>query len=88
MNWHIETTGDKLKEAKPDIQHGEHETATTKPKPKLLTAARNAADKLATELGGDTLVTIDAHDTTEGEGFRPGHVTVTVSRVDPAAKSD
>jgi hypothetical protein len=32
------------------------------------------------------LVTIGVHETTQGRGFRPGHVFVAVSKLDPKAK--
>jgi hypothetical protein len=88
MNWRIETTADSLKGHKATVERAEHEPDSAKPDPKVVTAARSAAKSLAAKLGGDVHVTIHGHETTEGEGFKPGYVTVTVSRLDPARESE
>ena len=80
MNWRIETTG-AASGADVDVQLAEDETA--EPTPALLAAAIAAGDSLAATLGGEVSVTVNGHETTTGDDFRPAHVTVTVSRLDP-----
>lgn len=74
MNWHVE--GDELR-----VEHAEGEN--TEPDKQLVTAARRAATSLAKKLGGECHVEVHGHETTVGKGFRPGHVTLSVSRLDP-----
>lgn len=76
MNWR--TDGDDLKV---DTAEGEE----AEPDKALVAAARKAAATLAAKLAGskDHHVEITGHETTSGRGFRPGHVTITVSRIGP-----
>jgi len=79
MNWRIEKT---VKAGKP---LGKVDVATVgegTPSGPLVAAGKKAAGSVAKALGTDALVTIEGHES-EGEGFQPGHVSITVSRVDP-----
>ena len=77
MNWAIGADG------KLAVELAEGEDA--EPSKALVTKARRAAKSLAGELGGEVHVELHGHETTAGRGFRPGHVTVTVSRANPKA---
>lgn len=81
MNWRV--TGQAGDLGTTEIDRAEGEGKDVKPSPALVTYARTAADTLAQKLGGkDVSVEIHGHDS-KGRGFTPGHVTVTVSRLDP-----
>lgn len=79
MNWRIDTTSDKLAKAEPIVELAENEDA--EPSKPLVNAARKAARELAAKQQGTCSIEIHGHETTKGRGFRPGHVTVTVSKL-------
>lgn len=82
MNWHLETTGDKVARAKPvEVLRAEGEEA--EPDAKLLAATRQAAKLIAAALGGEVHITAKGHETILGNGFKAGHVQLVVSRLDP-----
>lgn len=83
MNWRIEATVDELRTAELDAAHHSDDDPDAEPSKELLTAARQAARTLAKALDGDVQVTIEGHETAHGKGFRPAHITVTTSRLDP-----
>jgi hypothetical protein len=90
MNWRIESVGDKLRTAVVDVTHGADEDTSIAPTDATVDAVRAAANETAKALGprlADVLVTIDGHETTEGDGFRDGHMSVTVSRLAPGART-
>jgi hypothetical protein len=78
MNWHIDSDGEL------HLELAEKEKAEPADK-QLVATAKRAATSIAKKLGGKTSVEIHGHETTSGRGFRPGHVSVTVSKVDPKA---
>jgi hypothetical protein len=83
VNWSIATIASELKGKRAELSLGEHESPEAKPDAKLVSAARKAATELAKLLGGEVSVEIHGHETTDGDSFRPAHVTLTVSRLDP-----
>lgn len=84
MNWHITSEAKKLKDAELVVEHGDQDNDKAEPDPKLVAAARKAAGAIASTLGSkDVHVEIHAHEATKGRGFRPGHVVLTVSKLDP-----
>lgn len=88
MNWRLAGHHKKVAAQDIEIDHAEDEDpGKAKPTPGLVEAARTAADQLANELGGNVHVEIHGHETTKGRGFRPGHVIITASKVDPKAKT-
>lgn len=84
MNWAFETTAAQLAAAEPNVELADGEEAA--PDPVLVEAARDVGATIAEALGGadEYSVTVHAHETLQGSGFRPGHVSVVVSRLDPA----
>lgn len=83
MNWALETTAAELAATEPNVELAEGEEGA--PDPALVKAVRAAAAKVVGGLGGDELaVTIHAHETLQGNAFRPAHVSIVVSRLDPA----
>jgi hypothetical protein len=85
MNWHLVATGDDLKGAKITVEHAEGEDDTVGPDPAIVKATRRIAATLAQHLGGDVHVELHGHETLAGRGFRPAHVSLSVSRRAPAA---
>lgn len=81
MNWHLEATAATLEDAALEASYGADEDRELEPNPELLADAKSAAAALAARLGGNVLVTIDGHETTTGDGFRPSHVSVTTSKL-------
>lgn len=77
MNWHVDSEGELT------VELAEKEEA--EPDKQLVATAKRAATSIAKKLSGDTYVGIHGHETTSGRGFRPGHVTLTVSKLDPKA---
>lgn len=83
MNWRIATTVDELRSADIDVVPHTDDDPDAEPEKAHLTAARTASRTLAKALGGEVAVTIDGHETMHGTGFRPAHIIVTISRLDP-----
>lgn len=90
MNWREEVTAkrpklaDALAGAEVEVSAGEHEGEPSAPAG-VVAAAERAVSLVAEELGlakDEFCVTVEGHVTTEGEGFRPAHVVITISRVD------
>jgi hypothetical protein len=84
MNWRIESMGDKLRTAAVDVTHGADEDTSTAPTDATVDTVRSAANETAKALGprlADVLVTIDGHEDTAGTAFKPGHISITVSRL-------
>lgn len=79
MNWRITTDSRHLANAEPEVELAEGEDA--KPSQTLVNSARQAARDIASKLEGSAHIEVHAHETTEGRGFRPGHVIVTVSKL-------
>lgn len=84
MNWQL-NTADKLTDAELEVARGENDKPDIDPDPALVKAARKAAADIAGALGksADHHIEVRGHETTRGRGFRPGHVTISVSRLDP-----
>lgn len=88
MNWTITARGKpaKLKaalgKADVDVAHADGEEGHPAVTAAAIDAAVAAAKVVST---GDVLVTIVGHETLSGEGFRPAHLTITVSKVSPEA---
>lgn len=88
MNWTIQTTADKIDDAELVIERGEQDKASAKPDPALVKATRKAAKDTAALMGlaaARISVEAHAHETTAGRGFRPAHVSLTLSRIAPSA---
>lgn len=87
MNWRIECDAKDISKADIHVDLSESEEAK-KPKPgpseDLVKAVRKAGKEIS-----DTLVSKDVHfeanvhETTEGRGFRPAHVSFSISKLDP-----
>ena len=89
MNWSITITADDpsaVYEQDYTLDYAEGDDNSARPNDELVRQAQDAAANLAIELGAPALITIVGHeDTSPGESFKPGYVSITVSRVDPAA---
>lgn len=84
MNWHLSTEAKKLKDVELDVEHGDQDNDKAEPDDKVVAAAKKAAATIASALDSkDIHVEIHAHEATKGRGFRPGHVVLSVSNLDP-----
>lgn len=90
MNWQLDlTTRGPLKDERfvfLDTSHATDEARVAQPDNALVTAAHQVAGSMVDALtasGDEVSLSINAHETTEGDGFRPAHITITVSRLDP-----
>ena len=87
MNWRLEATAREGELPAERFVFLDTEFATDEsgePTAALVDAARTAATLLARALGTDDAhVTIQAHETTNGDSFRPAHIAVTASRLSP-----
>lgn len=87
MNWRLECDAKDISKADITVDLAESEEAK-KPKPQpnadLVKAVRSAGKEIADTLGSkDVHFEANVHETTEGRGFRPGHVSFTISKLDP-----
>lgn len=96
MNWRKEITAKApkargaLAEAEPEVATADHE-GDAAPSEALLAAVDKAVGPIIDEVArvrDDVCVTVEGHLTTEGEGFRPAHVVITISRVDSAGMAE
>ena len=76
MNWRIEGLDGDV-----EVELAEGEKA--EPDKALVAAARRSAKSVAAKLDGEVHVEVQGHETTTGRGFRPRHVAITVSQLDP-----
>lgn len=90
MNWQLEmTTRGPLKDERfvfLDTSIGADEPAVVQPADALVAAAHQVAGSMVdalTAAGDEVSLSINAHETIEGDGFRPAHISITVSRLDP-----
>lgn len=84
MNYRLEAQASKIQTADLEVTHAEGEDKKETPDADLLAYAKTAASKLAEKIGtDDTAITIQGHQTTKGRGFRPGHIELVISLLDP-----
>lgn len=84
MNWRIEGDATSVEDADLIVDHGDQDDPKAKPDPKLVAAARATALAVAGTLKAkDVHVEVHGHETTKGRGFRPAHLTLSISSLDP-----
>lgn len=91
MNWSIVGQADQLENVTPDAELGEGEGDAVEVNGKLVAQARDDAVRLAGLLGdpSECHVEIRGHETVaDGDGFKPAHVTISVSRIDVEAVAE
>lgn len=84
MNWRIACEAKDLKDTEPVVEHGDQDNEKAEPDKALVDLAVKAAESIASKLDSkDVHVEINGHEATKGRGFRPGHVAISVSKLDP-----
>lgn len=87
MNWRIECDAKEISSAEIQVELSESEEGKkSKPSPSddLVKVVRKAGKDIADALGSAAVhFEANVHETTEGRGFRPGHVSFSVSKLDP-----